>query len=304
MNQQCSLCGYDGPMAEVYPSQQIHRCPECALVFWAGDGNGDLAGLYTSDYFHGEEYRDYVGDRKLIQRDFRRRINALRKLKPGGKLLEIGCAYGFFLDLARQHWDVRGLDVAEEGVAHAREQLGLTNVEVADFLALPDEPESCDVICLWDTLEHLPGPVAVIDRAARWLKDDGVLVITTNDVDSRISRMRGDKWRQIHPPTHLYYFSPETLTRAVENAGLETVDVSYVGYTRGYKSMAYGVFALRNPKFAWVYKLMTLGGRLDFPVYLNLYDIMMFSARKPARSRAQLVPHERAAAPAETATEV
>ena len=64
------------------------------------------------------------------------------KLKPDGKLLEIGCAYGFFLDLARKHWDVRGLDVAEEGVAHARDDLGLANVEVADFLALPDNGAS------------------------------------------------------------------------------------------------------------------------------------------------------------------
>ncbi len=37
VNQQCSLCGYDGSMADLYPSQQIQRCPQCALVFWAGD---------------------------------------------------------------------------------------------------------------------------------------------------------------------------------------------------------------------------------------------------------------------------
>jgi len=121
-----------------------------------------------------------------------------------------------------------------------------------------------------------------------------VLAVTTNDVDSRVARLRGEKWRQIHPPTHLFYFSPDTLARAARQAGLQTVDVSYVGYTRGYKSMAYGVFALRNPRLAWVYKLLTLGGRVDFPVYLNLYDIMMFTARKPARP-AELAPREHAA---------
>ena len=118
-----------------------------------------------------------------------------------------------------------------------------------------------------------------------------MLALTTNDVDSRIARLRGEKWRQIHPPTHLFYFSAETLARAVEQAGLQALDVSYVGYTRGYKSMAYGVFALRNPRFAWMYDVLTLGGRVDFPVYLNLYDIMMFAARKPARP-AELVARE------------
>ncbi len=293
MDLTCALCGYKGQMPALYPTQEIMRCPRCALVFWAGNGHGDVSGLYTADYFAGEEYRDYLGDKKLIQRDFARRIAALRKLKPSGRLLEIGCAYGFFLELAREHWDARGIDVAADCVAHARETLGV-DAEVADFLALPDEPGRYDVICLWDTLEHLPDPVAVIERAGRWLKPGGVLVMTTNDIDSRVARMRGQKWRQIHPPTHLFYFSGETLGRAVEKAGLETVDVSYVGYTRGYKSMAYGVFALRNPRLAWVYKLMTAGGRVDFPVHLNLYDIMMYTARKPVW-RAELVPHERAA---------
>ena len=88
----------------------------------------------------------------------------------------------------------------------------------------------------------------------------------------------------------------DQVRRTVSLEGLQTVEVSYVGYTRGYKSMAYGVFALRNRRFAWVYDLLTLGGRVDFPVYLNLYDIMMFTARKPARA-AELVARERADAP-------
>ncbi len=279
-------------MVPLYPEHQIFRCPKCRLAFWAGRANPHS--MYTPEYFAGAEYRDYVGDKKLIQRDFASRIDSLRKLKPAGRLLEIGCAFGFFLELARAHWEVRGLDVAAECIQHARGELGL-NADVADFLALPDEPESYDVICLWDTLEHLRRPVRCIERAGRWLKPGGVLAITTNDMDSAVARVRGSKWRQIHPPTHLFYFSAETLRRAVEKAGLETVDVSHVGYHRSYRSMAHGVFALRNPTVSWLYDVLTLGGRLDFGVYLNLYDIMMLTARKPAQ-RARLVRRGRAGA--------
>lgn len=286
MDSQCDLCGHQGRMVSLYPRQQIFRCPRCGLVFWLG--RPQPQSLYTPAYFAGDEYRDYVGDKKLIQRDFADRIDALRSLKPSGRLLEIGCAYGFFLELAQRHWQVRGLDVVPECIAHARDRLGL-NAELAEFLELPDECESYDVICMWDTLEHLRRPVECIRRAGRWLRPGGVLAITTNDIDSVVARVRGSKWRQIHPPTHLFYFSADTLRLAVASAALEAAAVSYVGYHRSYRSMAHGIFALRNPAAARLYDVLTLGGRLDFGVYLNLRDIMMFTARKPAR-RARLVP--------------
>jgi len=278
----CSLCGYRGETAPLYPRRQICRCPRCRLAFYAGDGYADPATLYTPEYFAGAEYRDYVADKKLIQRDFADRVEVVRRLKPAGRLLEIGCAYGFFLELARAHWEVRGLDVAGEAVAHARGKLGL-NAEHADFLALPEEPAGYDVICMWDTLEHLPRPVECIRRAARWLKPGGVLAVTTNDIDSRLARLRKARWRQIHPPTHLFYFSADTLRMAVEQAGLQTLDVDYVGYHRSFRSMAHAVFTWKGPRTAWLYEVVTLGGRIDFPVYLNLRDIMMLTARKPAR---------------------
>jgi SAM-dependent methyltransferase len=267
-------------MAPLYPRRHIVRCPKCRLTFW--DGRSDPAGIYTAAYFAGAEYRDYLADKADIQRNFRDRVAALRRFQPAGRLLEIGCAYGFFLDLARRHWDVRGVEIVPECVQHARDALGL-NVQRADFAALPDEPEAYDVICLWDTLEHLPEPVACVEKAARWLRPGGVLAITTNDIDSLVARVRRGRWRQIHSPTHLYYFSASTLTRAVRRAGLQRVHLSYVGYRRSYKSMAYGVLVLgrKRPR---LYRLLTLGGRLDFPVYLNLFDIMMLLARKPGHA--------------------
>lgn len=63
-------------------------------------------------------------------------------------------------------------------------------------------------------LEHPCDPVAVVHRGARWLKNDGVLAVTTNNVASPLARLRREKWRQIHPPTYLFYFSAETLAQA------------------------------------------------------------------------------------------
>ncbi len=261
-----------------YPRVGIVKCRECGLVYF--DGSVDPRALYTSDYFNGGEYLDYHADKPIIQRNFRARIAHLAKLAPRGKLLEIGSAYGFFLELAREKWEVQGIEISPEGVAHARDKLGL-DVRAEDFLQAPEEPESFDLVCMWDTIEHLSSPMEHIEKAARWLKPGGYLVLSTGDIASLVSRIQRDRWRLVHPPTHLFYFSPDTLGRAVCRAGLEVAEVSHIGYSRSSKTMAYGMFMLGARRLPGLYSLATLGGRLDIPVYLNLRNIMMLVARKP-----------------------
>jgi len=275
----CELCGGSGPWVPVYPRLGIVRCAHCGLVFYAGPV--DPTPLYDRAYFHGREYRDYLADGYVWQRNFQARIRYLRKLRPAGRLLEIGCAYGLFLQLAARHWEVRGIDVAADAVAYARHVLGL-NAVCADFLTLADEPESCDIVCLWDTLEHLPRPVRTLEKAARWLKPGGILTLTTNDIGSLVARWRGEKWRQLHPPTHLFYFSRATLRRAVAQAGLATVHVACSGQYRSWRSMVETLCARRGAGGRAFSRLLTLGGRFDFPVYLNTRDIVLYTARKPA----------------------
>ena len=263
-----------------FPKKQIVECPRCELVFYAGEV--PESDLYREDYFAGGEYLDYRRDKEILQRNFGRSIAILRRLAPSGRLLEVGSAYGFFLELAQSHWDASGIDVSREAVRYSREVIGVDARE-AEFLELPEEPETYDAICLWDTVEHLPHPVRTLEKAARCLKPGGIVALTTGDVESRLARWRGERWRQVHPPTHLFYFSRRTLERALESSGLEVRDVSYVGYSRGSRAMLYGLLALGGKKTGWLYEALTLGGRLDFPIYLNLYDILLVVAQKPPR---------------------
>ena len=274
---QCELCEYKGSWIPVYPRQGIVKCPNCQLVFY--DQQVDVEALYTKDYFSGGEYADYLADKEIIQRNFSQRIKQLRKYKEGGRLLEIGSAYGLFLDIAQPYWEVTGVEISTDCADYARNSLGL-NVKAADFLSLPDELESYDLICLWDTIEHLEHPVRYIEKATRWLKPGGVLFVTTGDIDSKMARLRKDKWRLIHPPTHLYYFSVATLSQAMNKAGLGVIDVSHVGFSRSFRAILYGLFSTGEKKFPWVYRLLTANGEIDFPVYLNLFDIMMLVGRK------------------------
>ena len=274
---QCELCGHKGNWTSVYPKKAIVKCPNCQLVFY--DKKIDAASLYTEDYFKGGEYADYLADKEIIQRNFGCRIKQLRKYKDGGRLLEIGSAYGLFMEMAQPFWQVTGVEISSECAEYARNNLGL-DVKTADFLSLQDEFESYDIICMWDTVEHLAHPVRYIEKASRWLKPGGLLFLTTGDIDSRMSRFRKDKWRLIHPPTHLYYFSKNTLTRSANKAELEVINISHVGFSRSFRAILYGLFVAREKKYSWLYRLLTINGKIDLPIYLNFYDIMMLVAKK------------------------
>ena len=258
----------------------LWRCRECRLVFADLEAYPDTAALYAESYFKGDEYADYAADRDVLQRNFRRHVELVAGYRPSGRLFEIGCAYGFFLDLARRRWDVAGIDASPAAARHAREVLGL-DVRAGDFLASPPADGSVDVVCLWDTIEHLRRPDLYVQQAARSLRPGGILCLTTGDVLSLNARLRGRRWRLIHPPTHLYYFSRPSLDRLFRRFGLSLVHLSYFGYHRRIGSMLHQIARRARPGLLRA-ALERLGdsalGRRD--AYLNLLDIRLAVARK------------------------
>src|SRR5262249_56539606 len=83
----------------------------------------DPAAYYTENYFsggHADGYADYLGAELVLRREFARSVDFIRKLRSGGKLLELGCAYGFFLREAARYFEVAGIELADEAAAHGR----------------------------------------------------------------------------------------------------------------------------------------------------------------------------------------
>src|SRR6266516_2890177 len=103
LNADCIVCGSSEPAAPLYKG--IVRCPACGYVY--ADvrlTDEELLALYDKDFFTGAEFSDYAADEKFFRRNFRLRLRELKKFLDPGRhqsLLEIGSAYGFFLDLAR-----------------------------------------------------------------------------------------------------------------------------------------------------------------------------------------------------------
>jgi 2-polyprenyl-3-methyl-5-hydroxy-6-metoxy-1,4-benzoquinol methylase len=142
----------------------------------------------------------------------------------GRRLVEAGCGAGFFLKAAeRAGWRVTGIELSDEAARFAIDRLDLDirrqPVEEASIAA-----ESFDAAAMFDVIEHLFDPRAVLEALARALAPDGTLVISTPNFDSVSRHLLGRDWAVLSPLEHTYYFTEESLRRLLEATGFDRVE--------------------------------------------------------------------------------
>lgn len=196
----------------------------CGLARTAVPADFDPASIYTEAYFQGghhDGYADYAGSRDALRAEFRRTLDALPV--RAGKLIEVGCAYGFFLDEAATRFDVCGVEVADAARNACEERGHAVSRELDDDL-LSLGP--FDAAAMLDVIEHLPAPGDVLDKLHGAMRPGAALVITTGDFGSPLARLMGKRWRLMTPPQHLWFFSVRTLGALLERHGftLERVE--------------------------------------------------------------------------------
>lgn len=282
---QCISC--DGKKFGPY-SEGLIKCATCGLVVAEEiPSNEEIEKLYQEEYFFGMEYFDYQADRPALERNFAKRLKRLKfMVKPEFNVIELGCAYGYFLnmikDKTRSHM---GFDVSREGVEYAKRELGL-KATVTDFLDYKVKPASVDSVFMWDVAEHLTYPDEYFKKIAEVLKPGGHVALTTGNIEALVPRRRGGKWRMIHPPTHVYYFSPKTISLLMARYGLKTISVKHTSVSRNVGSVFEQLIGNRKAAdksagllLAGQKAAKTIGAhKLNVP--LNTFDIMEVVAVK------------------------
>ncbi len=143
------------------------------------------------------------------------------------RLLEIGSNIGLFLDAATSRdWEARGIEpsawAVEQGVARFGVELRQGTIEDLD-----EQPQSADVVAMFDVLEHLVDPLEALRRLRPLVDDEGLLVLTTINAAGLHARLRGPTWPWMIR-SHLFYFTPRTLAAMLERAGFRLVEWTVV----------------------------------------------------------------------------
>jgi 2-polyprenyl-3-methyl-5-hydroxy-6-metoxy-1,4-benzoquinol methylase len=250
----------------------------------------ELGEIYGAGYFHDdptltdrEGYADYRADAPAHRRNARKRLRMLSAQSgQKGRLLDVGCAAGFFVaEAERLGWEAEGVDVSEEmigwGVHHVSPHIAL-----ADFAGYHVPTNSLHAITMWDYIEHSIDPRADFDRAWKLLVPGGVIALSTGDIGSLFARICGKRWHLLTPHHHNFFFSRDTLTLMLVSAGYEPVKSAHYAafYSATHLSYKLDSFLARGIGRALSRRLGTAKlGNVQVPV--NLLDIVTIIARKP-----------------------
>lgn len=254
----CNLC--HGQRAEPIFSTKgynLVECAGCGLAYIANQpDDAELARIYSgSEGYHAALKDPSSTEWAVIRRTAEAHMDFMRQVPGKGRLVDVGCSTGQFLNLAQQAgYDVSGIEFSDDSRRFAESHFGL-RVEAGSIHDSGLPPEGLDFITMFDVIEHVRDPMADMHAALRLLKPGGWFVLSTPNIDGlfpRLSRPLAntlDYWPHPEPPYHLYQYSVRTLAATLEKAGFTIGPVAHrripLDYTFGKLSDL-----MRSPKRA------------------------------------------------------
>lgn len=284
---ECLACKTTGRPWTSKSSRNVWRCPKCDLV-WVPEGlvvDDKGASIYEGDtpifLEHGNEAY-YLDETNLLSS--RGKLAFVEKhVRSGKTLLDVGSNFGHFLSVAREVYDARGVEISKAAVDWSIEHFHVEN-HVASIYDMPKSLAGpYDAVTLWDVIEHIPDPTEALLALRNVLDRDGLLFLSTPDAGSRVAKAMGKHWHYLDPIQHIILFNRQNLTRFLEAAGFEVLQVTTFGhhYRVGY------VF----DRLAYLHSQGALGKATSAAkvvsrplakqsIYLNLRDVMGVVARR------------------------
>ncbi|MBI4538233.1 MAG: class I SAM-dependent methyltransferase [Gemmatimonadetes bacterium] len=223
----CVLCGARDE-EELFRKGGLRfvRCRSCRLIYMNPRPSAEgLERLYACESAANDAWVDVLlseAEEEFQTRDFSALLDEVQRLRPAGRLLDVGCSIGRLLALARgRGYDVLGIELGGRARTYAREHYGLPvlgeKLECADLAS-----ESFDAVALVEVLEHLPDPRRMLSEVRRILKPGGVLLAGVPNAGSLGVMVLHGEARTFNR-NHLVYFGEGTLVRLLEQEGFRVV---------------------------------------------------------------------------------
>lgn len=233
----CPLCGrLERKRLFRQRAWEVVECDGCGMVFIGTHLPYDVQ---ARDHDWADEHARESRRRKQRQPVMLFFSRLLRPLRPDtssrmlshalrwrreGKLVDLGCGEGGFLERAAPYFDVTGIELSPRNAEVSRQRVPSATILAGPVTEVADrelEAESFDLVTQFGYIEHEWYPLAGLRAAYRLLKPGGITVIKTPNYASWNRHIRGLDWCGYHIPGHCNYFTPRTLSELLRRAGFE-----------------------------------------------------------------------------------
>jgi len=257
----CCVCG--SAIYSVYKEVDgipVLKCNKCKLKWIKDIDKNVIASFYGEKYFNSSDskigYKNYLSDEKNHRKNSVNIFKTVSEVKDlrRGRVLDVGCAFGFLLDEARRLLlcDVDGVEISKYASEYARSCLDL-NVINRELESCEFQADSFDAVFMMGTIEHSISPKSMLHYIHGILKPEGILVITTIDTKGLVPLY------SIKPPEHLFYFNHHNIRLLLNGSGYKVL--------------------LRRPYFA-KYQIHDLFHRLSLYSSLSVFDFFYRITKK------------------------
>lgn len=197
-------------------------CNTCGLVYSNPILEFDkIAALYKKSFV---SYDSHVEN---LKKTYGRYLHELESYSiKKGKLLEIGCGNGFFLEEAKTqgYTDVNGVEPGEKSAKSARPDIA-KKIIIDMFRPGLFEKNSFDVICCFQTLDHIPNPNEFLSTCYSVLKKGGLVLFFNHDVSALTAKLFGER-SPIIDIEHTYLYDKNTMQQIFEKHSFNVLKVA------------------------------------------------------------------------------
>jgi len=230
---ECGICGgtageflfsaRDFNFRTTEESFSVVRCRACGTAQTVPrPPENSLGRFYPPSYYPIGGY-DPAYYRRTIQPSQRDKLDIVRRFRPSGTLLDVGCGAGFFVrEASKNGFSAQGIEFSREAVEFGMRE-GDIRLTEGDLLHTHFPDSSFEIVTLWHVMEHLPHPVETLKRIRALLKPGGILVTAVPNFDSVQARVFRSRWYHLEVPRHLYHFTPATLRRLLDTGGFDVL---------------------------------------------------------------------------------
>lgn len=212
------VCSPGGQPQKIF----LVRCQDCRFAYTSPRPGEALVGsFYPLDYkpHQGQPSQPIAEANLLAERHASK--NPRKGMPPlgAGRMLDFGCGAGSYLARMKAiGWTVTGVDAS----THLASNLTEKGWEVYSG-SLPNAAligRTFELITLWQSLEHVPDPVGVLQAALALLTPGGKLIVAVPALDSWNFASFGGDWLGVDFPLHFSHFTKQSLLETALKAGV------------------------------------------------------------------------------------
>lgn len=256
----------------------ISRCYSCDLLFVRNQLTQEELAPYYEIADTDFVYNDPRNEENLIFY-FKNAKKLIEKRISSGRILDIGCSSGLFLDVM-DGWERHGIEFPSQAGDVAREKYG-KSIHLGALETYSGEPEYFDCITFFDSFDHMLNPIDVLAQVKKLLKPGGVLLIKVHDTGCLYARISGKSLYSIVPPYHVFFYTRSSLENVLVQAGFEITDFRHMAHVLQLKTIPFRLSrGDRDSLWHSIYRLLDKTALGSFRIRKNLHDLMTVLAVK------------------------